>query len=436
MRKFRLFLMLIAFPLQAQLNIDITQGMVGGIPIAVVAHLQHESASFEALAKVICQDLKMSGRFEPLPSSQLPSFTAKQAMQVSLWRKLGVENVLLGEVRLVGVNRYNISFKLLEVYKSAQSQGEAAQPVTLVTKAYHGIPHQDFRNIAHQISDIVYAQLTGIKGVFSTRMAYVIKEGPTEQYRLTVADIDGLNAVTLVKSLDPILSPAWSPDGRQLLFATFEQHRAKIYRIEVATGERQLLSELPGINGAPAWSPDGKKVALVLSWQSSPKIYLMDLSSRKLTQLTTGQAIDTEPAWSPDGRALFFTSNRGGKPQIYCLDLVTKGVERVTFVGGYNARPVVTPDGKHIVMMHRPEQSEVFHIASQVLATGEVSLLTHSSFDESPTLSPNGEMVLYAKQGERSLLGLVTLDGRVQMNLLVQEGSGNIQEPAWSPFLG
>ena len=203
----------------------------------------------------------------------------------------------------------------------------------------------------------------------------------------------------------------------------------------MATGRRELLSKFPGINGAPAWSPDGRTLALVLSKEGSPKIYLMDIQTRQLTQVTQGYSIDTEPAWSKDGRQLYFTSNRGGKPQIYRLELASRQVERITFEGGYNARPMLTPDGRYLIMMHRGEQSSgIFNIASQDLKTGKVLVLTHAYLDESPTLSPNGAMVLYGTQdGDRQILGLVTLDGRGQLKLPAREGS--VQEPAWSPFL-
>ncbi len=427
-------LCVITFNLQARLNIEITQGEVGGVPIAIATSRfeprSFEHQSFEDLATVIRNDLRMCGRFAPLSPEQFPNIAANQETTVAPWKQAGAENVVLGHVTPEGNGRYTVSFKLLDVYKASQ------EGITLISKTYQGVPAQGFRRLAHQISDEVYQKLTGIRGAFSTRIAYVMVqgEGPNRTYFLEVADADGFNPVPLVRSREPIMSPSWSTDGRRLAFVSFEKNRAEIYILDVATGRRELISRLPGINGAPAWSPDGRSLALVLSKENNPKIYLMDLATKNMTQITQGYSIDTEPAWSVDGSKLYFTSNRGGKPQIYRLDLATNKVDRVTFVGNYNARPMLTPDGKYLVMMHREGSGEPFHIASQELATGQVTVLTHARLDESPTLSPNGAMVLYGTQdGERHVLGLVTLDGRGQVRLPAREG--NVQEPAWSPFL-
>lgn len=427
----------------ARLNIDITQGMVGGVPIAITAsHQEMESArrgltgaSFEEMASVIRNDLKMCGRFEPLYPEQMPRLTSgAQELSATTWQSVRAENVVLGAVKQMGPDTYSVSFQLLDVYKTPA--GGNANGTVLTSQTFQGIRRQDFRALAHHISDIVYQKLTGIRGAFSTRIAYIMVvpnvNGTT--YSLEVADADGYNPRTLVKSKEPLMSPSWSKDGRRMAFVSFEKNRAEIYLMDVGTGRRELLSQFPGINGAPAWSPDGRYLAVVLSKTGSPKIYLMDLLTKELSQLTDGYSIDTEPTWSPDGRSIYFTSNRGGKPQIYRLQVATRKVDRVTFVGNYNARPMLTPDGKYLVMMHREEGDSNFHIASQDLANGQVSILTHARLDESPTLSPNGAMVLYGTQdGDRQILGLVTLDGRGQLRLPAREGS--VQEPAWSPFL-
>lgn len=439
-----IILLSLSFNAFAILNIDITQGMVAGVPIAVTSSLQemqgryYDDLSFEELAKVVRNDLKMCGRFAPLYPEKLPKlYTKQQEMNLATWQNVGAENVVLGSIHPTGNDRYSVTFQLLDVYKTAKGvSAQTGNGTILVAKTFHNIPREDFRALAHHISDIVYEKLTGIRGAFSTRIAYVmvLKTMNGKRYSLEVADADGYNPLTLVKSHQPIMSPSWSPDGKQLAYVSFEKNRAEIYLTEVHSGRRQLLSKFPGINGAPAWSPDMRKLAVVLSKDGSPKIYLMDIASKQMTQITQGFSIDTEPTWSNDGRTLFFTSNRGGKPQIYKMDMASNKIDRVTFVGDYNARPMLTPDGKYLVMMHREGKGGQFHIASQELKTGQVSVLTHARLDESPTLSPNGAMVLYGTQdGDRQILGLVTLDGRGQLRLPAREGS--VQEPAWSPFL-
>jgi len=432
----------ISFNVNARLNIEITQGTASGVPIAVTSGYQetvtsHDgSPSFEEIAVVVRNDLKMCGRFAPLYPEQMPRLTSsQQEMAFGTWQKLGAENAVIGAIQQLSSNHYTVNVQLLDVYKGKTGLKEGPSNV-LMNKSFRNVPKQDFRALAHHISDLIYEKLTGIRGAFSTRIAYVMVNSTMngKRYRLEIADADGYNPITLVESREPIMSPSWSPDARRLAFVSFEKNRAEIYVIDVATGQRQLLSKFPGINGAPAWSKDGRQLALVLSKEGTPKIYLMDIATQQLTQLTQGYSIDTEPAWSVDSRSLYFTSNRGGKPQIYRMNIATRQVDRVTFVGNYNARPMLTPDGKYLVMMHREDNAGEFHIASQDLATGKVSVLTHARLDESPTLSPNGAMVLYGTQdGDRQILGLVTLDGRGQLRLPAREGS--VQEPAWSPFL-
>jgi len=433
-----------------RLNIEITQGTVAGVPIAVTSSANETAqrrtsigGSFEELATVVRNDLRMCGRFDPLLPEQLPRVnTASQERDANLWQTVGVENVVLGEVKPQGADSFAVSFKLMDVYK-AQSAGELKngelvrrENTELLSKTYHGVHRKDFRALAHRISDDIYERLTGIRGAFSTRIAYVmvVRAFDGTHYSLEVADADGYNPVTLVKSKEPLMSPSWSPDARQIAFVSFEKNRAEIYLIDVATGKRRLLSKFPGINGAPAWSPNGRQLAVVLSKEGNPKIYLWDMDTQNIQQITEGYSIDTEPAWSKDGRLIYFTSNRGGKPQIYKMELATRKIDRVTFVGNYNARPMLSSDGRYLVMMHREEGDRQFHIASQELSTGQVSVLTHAALDESPTLSPNGAMVLYGtRDGDRQILSLVTLDGRGQLRLPAREGS--VQEPAWSPFL-
>jgi len=447
----------VSTPLKAELNIEITQGTAGAVPIAVLSESIDDiessdtAVSFDQLAKIVRNDLRASGRFQPLRPNQIPKNLSTQKIDRLAWQDMGVENLIIGSVEPRGLDRYTVSFKLLDIFNAKNTttstvshklteQGDvilqAGQDLGILTaKSYHGITSDRFRALAHHISDVIYERLTGVRGAFSTQIAYVVvtQVRGRPHYRLEVADMDGYNPKTLVQSKEPIMSPSWSPDGRSLAFVSFERNRAEIYTMDVQTGQRKRLTHFKGINGAPSWSPDGRKMAVVLSKDGSPKVYVLDLASNQLEQMTRGYSIDTEPTWTQDGRSIYFTSNRGGKPQIYKVDARSKRVSRVTFHGEYNARPKLTSDGKYLVMIHRSEPG-VFHIASQNLINGEVKILTDAKLDESPSLSPNGAMVLYGtKQSRRRVLGLVTIDGRGHLRLPAREGS--VQEPAWSPFL-
>jgi TolB protein len=442
--------------LQAELNIEITQGMAGAVPIAVVSEADdvssHAGISFEEIANIVRNDLRASGRFQPLRHNQRPKNISSTAIDHLAWQDMGVENLIIGNIEPRGPGRYTISFKLFDIFHNRAQAGTAvsnklqqgevvlqasanSDSDVLAAKTYHGITPDRFRALGHHISDVIYERLTGVRGAFSTQIAYVVvtEVRGRPHYRLEVADMDGYNPKTLVESKEPIMSPSWSPDGRNLAFVSFEHHRAEIFSLDVRTGQRKRLTNFPGINGAPAWSPDGQKMAVVLSKDGSPKVYVLDLASNQLEQMTRGYSIDTEPTWTQDGRSIYFTSNRGGRPQIYKVNTQNKRVARVTFNGEYNARPKITADGKYLVMIHRSKPG-VFHIASQNLMNGELKILTDAKLDESPSLSPNGAMVLYGtKQSQRRVLGLVTIDGRGHLRLPAREGS--VQEPAWSPFL-
>jgi len=403
------------------LNLELTQGVNAALPIGIDGFGKTSEA--RSLLNVIDHDLRLSGQFKLIPA---PRNTLGEQTSLNLWQDLGVDSVLSGQITSIEGNRYNVKIELLDV----AARGEA-----LLVQTYQ-VEARELHALAHHISDEVYQKLTGIRGVFSTRIAYVLvkRKRNKEEYSLEISDMDGSNPHRLLVSSDPIMSPAWSPDGRDIAYVSFEKKRAQVFTVSVETGQRRLVTDFPGINGAPAWSPDGKQLAVVLSKGGDPKIYNVNLSSGQMKQLTFGNSIDTEPRFSSDGHSLLFTSGRGGAPQVYQLNLADGAVKRMTFEGNYNARASYTPDLRHMVMLHREDKS--FNIGVQSLDTGRVTVLTDDSqTDESPSVAPNGRFVIYATHvRDRGVLAMVSIDGRVQRAFPARDG--DIQEPAWSPFLG
>lgn len=411
--------------LHAALTIEITQGVSGAMPIAIVPFGAEPGTRVpEDIAAVIASDLRLSGRFSAIPESDFISFP-REGKEVNFkdWRLLRAPNLVVGRVRSVAEDLYEIQFQLFDVFKGAQLEGMLLR----------NIPASRLRNAAHQISDIIYERLTGERGAFSTRVVFVVversKEGDT--YSLQVSDIDGYNAQKVLISKQPIMSPAWSPDGEWLAYVTYEKGRSEIYVQEIATGKRRVISSEAGINGAPAWSPDGKRLAMTLSKGVNPDIYVMDMASGQLTRITDNYAIDTEAVWAPDGASLVFTSDRGGKPQLYQYSFASKQVKRVTFEGEYNARGSFSPNGRYLAMVNG--QKGRYRIAVLELKTGVFQVLTDAKLDESPSFAPNGSVIIYATEDRnRGILATVSVDGRVRQRLAVQEG--DVREPAWAPF--
>jgi TolB protein len=399
------------------LDLELTQGINSALPIAI--NSWGMSREGQEIQSVLENDLALSGQFRLIrPNSDFPN-------TINSLKLAGADSVVIGHVENTGGGRYTVSFDLID----AVSKGKR-----LLSKTYD-IPGKQVRALAHHISDEIYEKLIGEKGIFSTRIAYILVQRGSNQtrYSLEVGNIDGHDVQSLLVSSEPILSPAWSPDGKQLAYVSFEKRRSQIYTVSVETGQRRLITSFPGINSAPSWSPDGRHLALVLSKSGSPKVYTVDLSSGQLKQLTFGDSIDTEPKYAPDGRSILFTSGRGGSPQVYKLHVGDGQISRVTFNGNYNAKATYTPDQKNMVMLHREDNQ--FNIGVQPAQGGNVHTLTFAALDESPTVSPNSRLVLYAtRYQDKGILGIVSIDGRIRMRLPSQKG--DVQEPAWSPYLG
>jgi len=420
-----LALLLMARPGLAALTIEITQGMDGAIPIAVVPFgwSGNAAAAPENIAAIIASDLSRSGRFEPLADRDLVSHpTEASQVQYHNWRMLNVDNLVIGQVKETGPQQYTVEFQLFDVFRTSRLIG-------------YSFParQSELRRVAHHISDLIYEQLTGEKGAFNTQIAYITTTGSTKNksYTLMVADSDGYNPQTILRSAQPLMSPAWSSDGSEVAYVTFEQKTAEIYIQNVATGARRKVASFPGINGAPAWSPDGRRIALTLSRDGNPEIYIMTLANKSLKRLTNSPAIDTEPVWTPDGRSVVFTSDRGGSPQLYQVAAGGGQAKRLTFDGKYNAGADISPDGKKIAMVHGANGQ--YRIAVHDRETGLLRVLTDGKLDESPSFSPNGSMIIYATDaGNRGVLSGVSGDGPFRQRLSLQ--AGNVREPVWSPI--
>jgi len=419
--------LLAATSAQAQLQIEIISGNASALPIAIVPFNWEEASPppQEAVDQIVSSDLYRSGLFKPLDRDDIIEFPHEEEdIRFGTWRLLKSDYIVIGRVRdAPGGNGHELIYQLFDVH----TQERLLSQITTVGEG-------DLRFGAHRVADAIYEALTGIPGAFATRIAYVTSVGVADQqrYELVVADADGYGPQSVVGSPEPLLSPAWSPDGRKLAYVSFEKGNSAIYTQDVATGARELVSSGRGINGAPAFSPDGTKLALTLSRSGNPEIYVRDLSTGSETQLTQHWAIDTEPTWSPDGRTIYFTSDRGGKPQIYSIPAGGGDPQRVTMSGDYNARASVAPDGKKLAVAQG--KGNEYRIAVWDFENARFTVLTPGKLDESPSFAPNGSMVLYAtREGSRGVLAAVSADGNVRQRLVLSEG--DVREPAWSPVI-
>lgn len=434
------FSLLVATASYAVLDLQLTQGVRGAIPIAIVPFAgQSDSQSPDNVATVVNADLQNSGRFNTMDQSgmqQKPS--GADQVDFSYWQKQNQSNVVVGSVAPASGGRYQVQFQLLNTYANKggddkKTSGPAWQNAVVLSNSFT-VDASQLRGVAHHISDLIYENLTGDKGVFSTRIAYVVAQasaGGRGQYTLEVSDMDGYNPKPLLQSNQPIMSPAWSSDARRIAYVSFENGDPVVYVQDVNSGSRQVASNFQGLNSAPDWSPNNQKLALVLTRTGYPKIFVMGVGSKQVTQVTDGSAIDTEPVWSKDGGSIYFTSNRGGQPQIYRVAASGGAAQRVTFQGSYNASPSLSADGKTLAMLNGSNNQ--FNIAVQDLASGRFMLLTQSGQNQAPSIAPNGKMVLYATQSNgRGVLGMASIDGRVKIMLPARQG--DVREPAWAPF--
>ena len=400
----------------AQLHLEIAKAPDQAPKIAIVPFSNDQS-----IYPIVETDLNRSGRFSSA-SQNLPTSAAIDQVSADNWKAAGIPYVVVGKIIAIDANSAQVHYQLYDVDKQKYLLNEVLT-----------VPNSRIRQAAHMMSDAIYQALTGIQGDFSGRIAYVLRD-PTnsdKRYTLQIADTDGERPFTVLSSHYPILSPAWTPDGKQIAYVSFETKRPAIYLQDLSTGQRQVLTNFKGLNGAPSFSPDGKSMLFTSSMDGNPDIYRMDIATRQYERITNDSAIDTEARYAPDGKSFIFTSDRGGSPQIYRYTFADGSTKRITFRGTFNARGTLNADGQKLAMVHRPVGSS-FKVAIQDLNSGVLNVLTPTNLDESPSFSPNGQMVVYAThEGNRGLLSIISTNGQFRMNLPSEQGE--VREPAWAP---
>lgn len=404
---------------RADMTIEIVGGGAGRHPVAVAPFRDEGSRLRDPLTLVVRNDLNLTGAFRVLDPSTFPEAPfAAASIHYPAWQRLGAKSIAVGAVSDAGNGRVTIAFSLMDV----------AQKKMLTSGQFTVTPDQG-RQVAHKIADMIYQAITGQRGIFGTRIAYVLKQGSS--YQLQVADVDGARAQTILRSKEPIMSPAWAPDGRRLAYVSFETRKPVVWVQDLATGRRYAAANFKGSNSGPAWSPDGGRLAVVLTTSGNSEIYLLGAGGGAPRRLTYSDAIDTEPSWSPDGSQILFVSDRTGGPQIYSMGVDGGSARRLTWQGNYNVSPRLSPDGKTLAYIQR--QGGGFRVMMQDLGSGDVRVLSSDPYNERPSFAPNGQMVLYASlQGGQSVLYAASLDGANKARLAVL--NGEVQDPAWGPY--
>ena len=407
---------LAATPALAQFRVEVSGVGMTQLPIAI-APFRDEAQSPQKIASIVQADLERSGQFRSVDTAGA-RLDETSRPDLALWRQKSADSLVSGSITRLGDGRFDVRFRLWDVVRGQDLGGQS-----------YIVVQGDLRLVSHRIADFVYEKLTGDRGVFSTRIAYVTKAGP--RYSLWVADADGENAQSALSSPESIISPAWSPSGGQIAYVSFESRKPVVYVHDVATGRRRLVANFRGSNSAPAWSPDGRTLAVTLSRDGNSQLYTIDANGGEPRRLMQSAGIDTEPAFSPDGRSIYFVSDRGGAPQIYKVASTGGNAERVTFSGSYNISPSLSPDGRFLAYISRLGGAFKLHVME--LGTGTATAITETTADERPSFAPNSRLIVYATQHQgRESLMTTTLDGKIKARLAGQ--GGDIREPDWGPF--